>query len=192
MDKDGLLKSIADTGYNVGFGAKKHFATYDIVEKVPGWIGFISIACGIFGLVFASLSSKLPCASLAVLGIIGLYIYLYDGKNEDYDRAGKELTRIYNELRDLCRSVQGGADVAASYTKLKQLENEYYAASITKQILFSDWYAHYKFFVQQQIGWIDEHKRFTLRDKVPLSMVLWAVVVSLATAVALYRFSFAC
>ena len=35
MDKNTLLKMIAETGYNVGFGAKKHFATYDIVEKAP-------------------------------------------------------------------------------------------------------------------------------------------------------------
>lgn len=34
MRRDDLLKHIADTGYNVGFGAKKHFATYDITDKV--------------------------------------------------------------------------------------------------------------------------------------------------------------
>ena len=42
MNKAELLKCIAETGYNVGFGAKKHFATYDLLEKMPGWIGFIS------------------------------------------------------------------------------------------------------------------------------------------------------
>ena len=48
MKRDDLLKCIADTGYNVGFGAKKHFATYDLVEKSPGWISFLSIAFGIY------------------------------------------------------------------------------------------------------------------------------------------------
>ena len=38
MDRDGLLRSIAETGYNVGFGAKKNFATHDIVQKAPGLI----------------------------------------------------------------------------------------------------------------------------------------------------------
>ena len=37
MDKDDLLKHIAETGYNVGFGAKLHFATYDIVDW-PYWL----------------------------------------------------------------------------------------------------------------------------------------------------------
>ncbi|MDD2815100.1 MAG: hypothetical protein PHP00_05095 [Thiotrichaceae bacterium] len=49
--EDLLIKSIADTGYNVGFGAKKHFATYDIVEKMPGFINFISIVFGIYALI---------------------------------------------------------------------------------------------------------------------------------------------
>ena len=35
MDKNDLLKQIAEASYNIGYGAKKHFATYDIVEKVP-------------------------------------------------------------------------------------------------------------------------------------------------------------
>ncbi len=41
MSQVALLKNIAETGYNVGFGGRKHWATYDIVEKVPGFIGFL-------------------------------------------------------------------------------------------------------------------------------------------------------
>ena len=47
MNKLDLLKSIAEKGYDVGFGAKKHFATYDIIEKTPGLISFSSMAFGI-------------------------------------------------------------------------------------------------------------------------------------------------
>ncbi len=148
MDKDGLLRSIAETGYNVGFGAKKHFATYDIVEKLPGWIGFVSLAVGIFSLVFEELSAKVPSACLAVAGVAGLYISLYDHRKGDYERGGIELTRIFNELRTLYRQVQGGADLGASLTALRTLEDAYYGTGISKQVAFSDWYAHYKFFVQ--------------------------------------------
>lgn len=171
MDKDALLRTIAETGYNVGFGAKKHFATYDIVEKLPGWIGFVSLAIGIFSLVFDQLSAKVPSASLAVAGVAGLYISLYDHRKMEYERVGKELTRIYNDLRTLYRQVEAGADVGASQNTLRTLEDAYYAAGISKQIVFSDWYAHYKFFVQMQTDWINEQKKFTWRDKVPLSFV---------------------
>nr|WP_232422483.1 hypothetical protein [Leptospira interrogans] len=50
MTKEDLLKNIAEMGYNVGYGAKVHFSTYDIVEKVPGAIGFISFVIGILSL----------------------------------------------------------------------------------------------------------------------------------------------
>jgi hypothetical protein len=49
---------------------------------------------------------------------------------------------------------------------------------MTKQICFSDWDAHYKFFVQMQIDWIDEQKQFNLfADKVPLSFMIVVLAV---------------
>ena len=36
MKKDLFLREIAESGYNIGYAAKKQFATYDIVEKAPG------------------------------------------------------------------------------------------------------------------------------------------------------------
>lgn len=183
MDRDSLLQSIAETGYNVGFGAKKHFATYDMVEKLPGLIGFVSLAVGIFSLVFDSLSAKVPSATLAVAGVAALYISLYDHRKTEYERVGKELTQIANALRDLYRGVQAGADVATSHDKLTRLEAEFYSAAISKQILFADWYAHYKFFAQHQIGWIDEQKHFNLRDKVPLSFLIVALLSIVVVAV---------
>ena len=35
MNKETLLKSFATNGYNLGLGAKKNFASYDIVIKLP-------------------------------------------------------------------------------------------------------------------------------------------------------------
>ncbi|KQW81998.1 SLATT domain-containing protein [Brevundimonas sp. Root1279] len=169
MTKDGLLKSIAETGYNVGFGAKKHFATYDIVEKAPGWIGFISLAVGILSLVFEGLSAKLPSACLTIAGVVALYIAFYDRDKGKYERAGKEMTQLFNQLRDLYRQVQADADLKVSAGSLGLIEGRFYEVAISKQILFSDWYAHYKFFAQHQIEWIDEQKHFTWRDQVPLS-----------------------
>lgn len=187
MNKDGLLKSIAETGYNVGFGAKKHFATFDIVDKTPGRLGFLGIAVGIFGLVFHQLASQVPSASLAVIGVASLYISFYDHKKSAYESAGKDLTQIFNSLRDLYRSVESGADPLISSAQLQILENEYYRKSISKQIFLSDWYAHYKFFSQHQIDWIDEQKHFTIKDKVPLSFwVSMALLVLLVAATAIW------
>lgn len=183
MNKDGLLRSIAETGYNVGFGAKKHFATYDIIEKMPGVIGFVSLAVGILSLVVEPLSAKLPSAALTVAGVCALYINFYDHSKMEYERVGKELTQLFNRLRDLYRSVQGGADIDASYLTLKQIEAAYYPMAISNQILLSDWYAHYKFFEQQQIDWIDEQLKFSWRDKFPLSFLLFAAATGVISVV---------
>lgn len=168
MDKAGLLRTIAETGYNVGFGAKKTFATYDIVEKGPGWIGFISLAIGVYALYVEALASKFPSATLVVAGIASLYISFY--KSEKYEKAGNEQIKLFNLLRDLSREVAGNADIVASQAKLAQIESEFYSITVSKQIFLSDWYAHYKFFAQTQTGWLNEQLKFELwKDMIPLS-----------------------
>jgi hypothetical protein len=180
MDRDSLLKTIAEMGYNVGFGAKKHFATYDIVQKMPGIISFVGIAVGIFSLVFDSLAAKVPSATLTVLGVMGLYISYRDPRKAEYEVVGKQLTQLFNRLRDLCRAVEGGADIQQSLADYHVIETEYYAISISEQILLSDWYAHYKFFAQAQTEWIAKYRPFRFTDKVPLSVRIIAVIVLFA------------
>jgi len=172
MTKDELLKSIAETGYNVGFGAKKHFATYDIIEKVPGFIGLISLIFGIYAIAFDDLSTKFLSASFIVLGVVGLYISFYEHKKSEYMDYGVKLTQLYNDLAKLYRNAKSAndADVDNIANQLTQLQNEYYCSCQSNQIVFSDWYAHYKFFWQHQIDWVDEQKHFKLlRDKIPLT-----------------------
>ncbi|MFM2315546.1 MAG: hypothetical protein RLZZ04_4824 [Cyanobacteriota bacterium] len=179
MDKNSLLKDIAETGYNVGFGGRKHFATYDIVDKTPGRISFVSMAFGTYALVFDGLSTEFLSASFVVIGIIGLYISFYDSRKSDYEKAGTALTRLFNELRQLYRTTKSANDDALPEykQKLNDIETRYYETSISKQILFSDWYAHYKFFWQVQIDWIDEQKNFKLlRDKIPLTFSLTVIL----------------
>ena len=191
MNRSDFLKCIAETGYNVGFGAKKHFATYDLVEKSPGWMSFISIAFGIYSLAFKELSTSFLSASFTVLGVVGLYVSMYDAKKSDYEKAGVELTKIYNQLRALYYSVQSKSDsddLTNLISEYQQLESQYYSVGLSKQILFSDWYAHYKFFWQHQIEWVDEQKNFSFfRDKVPLSFYMFLVVLIVMAICFIYK-----
>ncbi|WP_180021879.1 SLATT domain-containing protein [Acinetobacter sp. YH16044] len=191
MKRDDLLKCIADTGYNVGFGAKKHFATYDLVEKSPGWISFLSIVFGICCLAFQALSTNFLSALFTILGVTGLYVSMYDAKKNDYEKAGVELTKIYNQLKTLYYSVQSKNntdDLSLLIEEHRQLENQYYAVGLSKQILFSDWYAHYKFFWQHQIEWVDEQKKFNFfRDKIPLSFYVFLVAVIVMAICFIYK-----
>lgn len=185
MNKAELLKYIAETGYNVGFGAKKNFATYDLIEKMPGWIGFISTAVGILGLVVDVLSTKLVSAIFVIIGICGLYISFYDRDKNRYETAGKELTKLFNELKSLYYDVKclpDNSDVSAYQARLSEIETRYFPLCISKQILFSNWYAHYKFFWEHQISWIDEQLKFRfIRDKIPLSLIFMLVAFVIGT-----------
>ncbi len=190
MKKDELLKHIAGTAYNVGFGAKKHFATYDIVDKTPGLIGFFSLAFGIYGLIFVlnEFSIKFLSASFVLLGIVGLYISFYDSKKVDYEKAGVELTKLFNELSNLYSNAKSADENSLGQyeQELSNIEKRYYDNCKSDQILFSDWYAHYKFFWQHQIDWVNEQKKFTFfRDKVPLT---FSVVVFFIFMVLIWSF----
>lgn len=173
MNKDFLLKSIAETAYNVGYGAKVNFATLDIVEKVPGLLGFIGLAVGIYALFVPALTSNQVGAAMVILGISNLYLAMHQADRQRYDDAGKMLTSQFNELKKLYFTAKSRLD-SADFSDIIQAHDAVQATtvqiSLSKQVLFSDWYAHYKFFWQQQIDWVDEQKQFCLyRDKVPLT-----------------------
>lgn len=172
MKRDDLLQAIADTAYNIGFGAKKHLATFDLVNKVPGYIRFSSILFGICSLAFDNLSSRFLSAFLIVLGVVSLYISQYNSEKSKYEKTGVALIELFNKLKRLYyrTKVADDGEISGLVEELESIEGEYYSQSISTQILFSDWYAHYKFFWEFQIDWVDEQKDFKLlRDKLPLT-----------------------
>lgn len=135
-------------------------------------------------LIYEPLNSKWIAATLVLLGIASLYVTQYDQNKKTYGEEGERLTALFYQLRDLYRDVQAivdGEEVAPHRERLNVLQSEVSRSNQTKQILFSDWYAHYKFFWQHQIEWIDEQKHFRFwRDKVPLSLSLILAAAMLA------------
>lgn len=182
MDKQEALKLLATHGYNVGYGAKKHFSTYDIVEKSPGAISFASIAFGILSLKYfdQALESHVS-VFLTLFGVVSLYISFYLPNKDDYKESGVKLTKIFSKLHASYLRIKSEThDINSELEKVDALMDEFYKNSIEKQILFSDWYAHYKFFIQMQIDWIDEQKHFgVIKDKIPKSFqaVLLCIIV---------------
>jgi hypothetical protein len=179
MTQDALLKLIAESGYNIGYAAKKHLATLDIVEKVPGWIGLISIGVGIYTLFIPALEQKPIAAAFILIGIASLFINFYMPEKEKYAVAGNALTGKFHDLRALYQLVKSQPATASMDPHIlthQQIQHDALELGIPKQIFLSDWYAHYKFFWQAQIAWIDEQLHFRLiRDKIPLGFTLLVV-----------------
>lgn len=173
MTKSDLLRHIAQTGYNIGYAAKKHFATYDLASKTPGTISFLTLCVGLAFLLVDFAAKKYFSAACIALGVLGLRISMWDHKKEDYAKTGVDLTNLFNRAKELYFQVkaQNGIDLSAYESSLQSLQDEYNKMGLSNQIMFSDWYAHYKFFWQQQIDWIDEQLHFRFwRDRVPLSL----------------------
>lgn len=192
MNQDALLRLIAETGYNVGYAAKKHLATFDMVEKLPGWIGLISLIAGIYALFVPAFEEKQVAAAFITIGVASIYLNFYAADKDKYHQAGTALTGTFHELRELYQKVKSapaGANLEAFLADHRNIQEEALRLGIPKQLFLSDWYAHYKFFWQAQTGWIDEQLEFRLlRDKLPLGFTLFSITVSLAAVLWLMHY----
>lgn len=181
MNKETLLSIIAENGYNVGFGAKKTFATFDIVEKVPNLLGLLILLVGIIQLRFPNYEHNIDISAFLIcLSVLVLYINFYNSDKSKYEKVGIEMTEMYGRLRDIYYSVKKSSAVKFDdqYKEVEEIMNKFYEISITKQIVFSDWYAHYKFFAQMQYEWIDEQKKFSLlKDMIPKSAIAILILI---------------
>lgn len=184
VNKDLLLKDIAESGYNIGYAAKKHLATYDIVEKAPGWISILSFAFGVLALVVPQLNNNILAAFLLIVAYAVFYFNSYQDSRLEYSKVGSRLTTIFTSLRSLLYEVKGrddSADFDDIEARYRDLLNESQSIGISKQIFLSDWYAHYKFFWQAERSWLEEYRPFTFwRDKIPLSATLTGIALIVA------------
>lgn len=182
MNKKQFKKEIAENAYNVGFGAKKHFASYDILTKFPNWISFTGLAIGIIQVAYADFPNQKEISVLLIIvSIAGFYINFSSKEINKYKKSGEELTQIYNKLRQLYLTVESSENENFKNEKkeLETLLESYYKASITKQIFLSQWYAHFKFFYEFQIDWLDKELDFKFwKDKFPNSLK-WLIYIIL-------------
>lgn len=177
MNKNSLLLTIAQKGYNIGFGAKKHFISYNNYSKTPKLLSLLVIFIGIFQLL-TPYKTSLPAncqeyisAILINIGIVALIIDSGSKNKEDYNRIGKILTGFFNELQSMYNEVKV-IDESASLQKyierIQEIENEFQRISISDQFPFTHIYTNLTFFFGgTQINWINEQLHFTYKDKFP-------------------------
>lgn len=179
MNKKALQKELVENGYNVGFGAKKHFATYDIVNKLPGIISLVGLLIGVGQLAYPSYQYSTGISTVLIMAsIIALTMSSFNSEKERYLNTGVELTTLFNKLRVLYYTVSNSTeeDFTHEINELEEIKKKFYEISMSQQIFGADWYAHYKFFSQHQIDWIDKEKKFKfLKDKVPKSFLFFIV-----------------
>lgn len=180
MTKDTLLHEIAQTGYNAGFGAKKSFASLDIVTKAPNVIGFVTLAIGILSLVDNVAASPYVTAATIIVGATTLYLGAQKKDLRKWEVSGQQLTNLRDRLGLLYGKLKAepeGSDLKPFVAELESIRKEVSDASEFDQVNFSGWYAHLKFFGEAQIKWISKELDHNFwRDKVPASFSLSVVI----------------
>jgi len=173
MTKENLLKALAENGYNVGFGAKKSFASFDIVTKLPSWVSFIILSIGILQLGYPHLATKAISIVLILVSIAIIFLGFYTSSASDFEVAGKHATDCFYKLRNLYYKVQSSTNpiYTNEVAEMNQIMADFSSKTISRQVFLSHWYAHFKFFYEMQIDWIDEQLNFRFfKDKFPNSL----------------------
>lgn len=175
MTKEQLLRQIANIGYSTSYGRDKSYSSSDIASKTTWRVT-------ILGALFALLCALYPVLNtisllgFGILAITILGIYLRPYTDNRYPESAQKLEKIERKLQNLYFDLK--ADESESINldsyqeQLNQLDEEQKNASISTQVLGSDWYAHAKLFWGKKINsqwFVDELKLKLFFDKLPLS-----------------------
>lgn len=183
MNKESLLKQIADKGFTVSFAANLNLATYDIVTGWPPKVTFISLAISIIGLVWPEISTYWITVPILLMSIACIYTERYSECINRYGDRGRENTHHWNELKELYLRVKNsdeGSDFSEELKQLKNISDEFNKSSEYDQIMFANWFAHYKLFCEKDYHWMDEQLHFSFwKDKLPSSFKAFISIVLL-------------
>lgn len=192
MKKETMLNKIAKKGYDVSYSANLNFATYDILAKFPSIVSFLSIAIGILGLVVPAFQLTGVSVCILIIGILSLYVENFTINKEDYATRGRKHTELLYRLKNLYDKVKDSEnenyDFVEDEKEYRSIEVDFNSSACAKQILFANWFAHYKLFAEKDYSWMDEQLHFSCwKDKIPgtakivLFIILFFLVVLLLT-----------
>lgn len=181
--RDSLKKRSATIGYNLGFGSKRHFATYDIVEKTPVYFGVFSFAVGIAFLIFKNDTlATFIGASSSVIGFALLYLNNYLNEKEKYIEIGKQLNTLYGKVYSIYEKSKTcqESEFPILENELTLINDEFQKIAIHKQVFFSNEFAHFKLFFESQPGWFVKELQLTFwKDMIPAIWRVYVVIVIL-------------
>ncbi|RWX54845.1 SLATT domain-containing protein [Photobacterium chitinilyticum] len=172
MNEQSIKKQLAREYYNVIYGAKLNFASFDLCEKVPSLISFFSLSLGILGLAFTEFESRTLAASLLIVGLIGLMLKPREALKEQYYSAGVELTQLSKNLEVIHAEVDESDHISIENArkKLEQKQELHKEIQQPAPVLLATWFAHYKLFSEHNSKWLCEELDLTWKDKFPLSL----------------------
>ncbi|AEF94469.1 hypothetical protein Desca_1620 [Desulfotomaculum nigrificans CO-1-SRB] len=139
MDKYSLLKSLAEKGYNIGFGARKTFLSYGIYSKIPRFLSLCTVFVGVYQMTtrYKNLNpgtQEIVSVIIICIGILALILDAGSKDKEHYNQVGKQLASLYNELQTMYNTVKNmddHADFSPFEKRMKEIEAEVHRIAIS-------------------------------------------------------------
>lgn len=183
MNKEDLLKDIAQVGYNTSYGCNKHYSTADLVGKGPNRFGAISLIIGIAAIAYPILGSKPIGVIMTIMSVLFLYTNTYQEKLDQYFATATQLEDIFSKLSRLYTKLKSittpsSQQIADCEKELKKLETEMRTVTMYKQIFGSNFTAHIKMFWTKRTNneWYLRELNLTIVDQLPLSV--WVMMIT--------------
>lgn len=191
--KAALLKSIAQSGYNIGFGAKKHFITFDLYRILPKFTSFFTLGIGVLQLtdwykkICGAESQELFSVFLIIIGLLAFTVDLVGKGHERYKLSGEELISKFNRLRNMYNQVKAlpvsqSTDLQIFWTELHTIEADARMVSIAEQAICTHIATNVLFFNSMQVDWLVKELNLGIKDKFPFlhieSFVLYAILIA--------------
>lgn len=182
MTEQTIKRQIAREYYNVLYGAKLNFASFDICEKIPTVISVLSLSFGVLGLAFADFNNKVLAALLLIIGIIGIVLKPREAMKDQYFKSGQKLNQLSKQIENLFEEINVNDEdsVVAGRVKLAEFQKQHSEINLPSPVFLSSWYTHYKVFSEHNSDWMCKELNLTWKDKVPLSLRLTLIVLLIA------------
>lgn len=172
-EKEHLKKNIADAAYNIIYGAKLNFSSYELSKYISTGVSAFSLAIGIISLAFVDLATKELSVALLLLGLLGLLVGKSPDSMVNLKNGAIKLTKYHDQLKILYYEVDLSPTTESIQTCLETIQNEAREFYSTEQLPFASWLAHHKLFNEHQSGWLCDALNLTLwKDKLPSTLKL--------------------
>lgn len=184
--RESLKKRSAQLGYSIGFGTRRHFATYDIVEKTPAYFGVITFALGIIFLTYKNDGlANLIGATTSIIGFALFYLNFYLNERDKYVETGKKLNILYGKVHSVYEKskICPDVEIPTLENELININDEFQNISIHKQVFFSNELAHFKLFGESHSDWFADELKLTFwKDKIPAIWRIYLIIFSFIIA----------
>ncbi|EOC5441034.1 SLATT domain-containing protein [Vibrio parahaemolyticus] len=189
-EKERLKKDIADTAYNIIYGAKLNFSSYELSKNISTGVSAFSLAIGIIALAFVEFATKELSVALLLLGLLGLLVGKSPDSMVNLKNGAIKLTQYHDQLKILYSEVDSSSTTEDIQLRLEEIQNEARDFYSTDQLPFASWFAHHKLFNEHQSEWLCNALNLTFwKDKLPSTLKLLIKLILIIFFISIFHYS---